>query len=262
MTRFGSRKQEIAARFSQAAPVYAGHAGLQAAIADALLEGADWQGSVLDAGCGRGRESLRLAQMPSVTEVIALDIAPAMLAALPVAEKIRALQGDMEAVPLPSSAVAAVFSNFAMQWCESRAAVCAEMARVLQPGGELRFSVPGPHSLSALRETGLLHVNDFAATEQWQSALQAAGFAGIEIQRRPFTAWFASARDLLSALKGIGANTADRPRENHLLGRRWWQQVTAALEAQREPAGLPLQYDVILLRARRPRDDEPDELNE
>jgi malonyl-CoA O-methyltransferase len=252
MTRFGSRKQEIAARFSQAAPAYAGHADLQAAIADTLLQGADWQGSVLDAGCGRGRESLRLAQMPAVTEVIALDIAPAMLAALPAAEKIRPLQGDMEAVPLPSASVAAVFSNFAMQWCESREAVCAEMARVLRPGGELRFSVPGPHSLAALRASGLLHVNAFAEAGQWQSALQSAGFVDVGLNRQPFTAWFVEARDLLAALKGIGANTADRPRENHLLGRRWWQQVTAALEAQREPAGLPLQYDVLLLRARVP----------
>lgn len=252
MTRFGSRKQEIAARFSQAAPAYAGHADLQAAIADALLQGADWQGGVLDAGCGRGRESLRLAQMPRVSQVIALDIAPAMLAALPVAEKIRPLQGDMEAVPLPAASVAAVFSNFAMQWCESRDAVCAEMARVLQPGGELRFSVPGPHSLAALRETGLLHVNVFAAAEAWQAALQAAGFVAVEWQRQPFTAYFSEARDLLAALKGIGANTADRPRENHLLGRRWWSQVMAALEAQREAAGLPLQYDVLLLRARMP----------
>lgn len=249
MTRFGSRKQEIAARFSQAAPGYAGHADLQAAIADALLQAAALAGDVLDAGCGRGRESLRLAARSDVRQVIALDIAPAMLAALPVAEKIRPLLGDMEAIPLPDAVVDAVFSNFAMQWCESREKVCAEMARVLRPGAELCFSVPGPQSLAALSATGLLHINAFAGAEAWTAALQQAGFSNIRLQQRPFTAFFADARELLVALKGIGANTADRPRENHLLGRRWWQQVSAALEARRRPEGLPLEYDVILLRA-------------
>ena len=251
MSGFASRKQEIAGRFSRAASGYAAHAQLQAGIADALLALADFHGTVLDAGCGRGRESRRLADVASVNGVIALDIAPAMLADLAGVPKIRPLLGDIEAIPLPDAAVDMVFSNFAMQWCESRARAAAEVARVLAPDGSLLFSVPGPGSLAALQSTGLLHVNAFAGVGAWMEALSLAGFIEPEIVQREFTAWFDTPRDLLHALKGLGANTADSPRGNHLLGRQWWRRVEAALEAQRDVRGLPLTYDVILVRARR-----------
>lgn len=251
MSRFATRKQEIASRFSQAAAQYASYASLQQAIADALLTQDIPAGVVLDAGCGCGRESLLLSQRPGIEKVIALDIAPAMLAALPDSSHIQPLLGDMEAIPLPDASVDAVFSNFAMQWCESPGQVASEMARVLKPGGKLLASVPGPRSLYALRQSGLLHINDFAGTDIWAIALMQAGFADCDFVQKDFTAHFASVRELLAALKGIGAGTSDVPRENHLLGKHWLQQVAAALEVQREPAGLPLTYDVIFIIATR-----------
>lgn len=249
MSRFATRKEEIAARFSQAAACYASHAALQAAIADALLAELAPAGVVLDAGCGRGRESLLISANPAVQQVLALDIAPAMLAALPVSARIMPLQGDMEAIPLPAHSVDVVFSNFALQWCESRDAVAAELARVLKPEGRLLFSVPGPQSLAALRATNLLQVNEFASAEDWAVAFMQAGFSDCDFAQKNYVAHFANARELLLALKGIGANTADAPRANHLLGKKWWLQVQAALEAQRQPEGLPLQYDVIFVHA-------------
>lgn len=250
MNRFASRKQEIAGRFSLAAAHYADFAALQQAIADVLLQDFQPQGGVLDAGCGRGRESRLLMQQPDVAKVVALDIAPAMLEGLPASERLQPLLGDMEAVPLPDASVSAVFSNFAMQWAESRGKLAQEMFRVLQPGGELRASVPGPGSLQALRDSGL-HINHFASPADWETALRQAGFRDCQFQRRDFTLHFATVRELLQALQGIGAGTSDQPRDNHLLGRRWLQQVSAALEARRQPQGLPLQYDVIFMKALR-----------
>lgn len=249
MSRFATRKQEIAGRFSQAASHYASYAALQAAIADALLETEIPVGVVLDAGCGRGRESLLLSERAGVEKVIALDMAPAMLAALPASLKIQPLLGDMEAIALPDASVSAVFSNFALQWCESPDAVAAEFSRVLKPGGRLLASVPGPLSLSALRASGLLHINEFAGTDIWAVALMQAGFADCDFVQKDFTLYFDSVSGLLRALKGIGAGTSDTPRENHLLGKKWLQQVSAALETQRQPQGLPLTYDVIFIRA-------------
>jgi malonyl-CoA O-methyltransferase len=251
MSRFASRKEEIAGRFSKAAAAYAAHAALQAAIADALLSVMQPAGVVLDAGCGRGRESEILGKNPNVTQVWALDMATAMLAAVPVSGRVQTLQADMEALPLPDASVDSVFSNFALQWCESRDNVAAEMARVLRPNASFFFSVPGPESLAALRATGLLQVNHFASAQDWVIALMQAGFSDCDIVQKDFVTHFADAHELLTALKGIGANTADAPRENHLHGREWWRQVNAALEAQREPEGLPLRYDVIFITARR-----------
>lgn len=250
MSRFATRKEEIAARFSQAAAGYASHADLQAAIADVLLEALAPVGVVLDIGCGRGRESLLVSANPAVDKVVALDLAPAMLEALPASARLVPLSGDMEAIPLPDQSVNVAFSNFALQWCESRDAVAAELARVLKPEGRLLFSVPGPRSLAALRASGLLHVNEFASAQDWAVALMMAGFADCDFVQKDYVAHFPTARALLGALKGIGANTADVPRENHLRGKQWWQQVQAALEVQRQPEGLPLHYDVIFVSAK------------
>lgn len=244
-----NRKQEIASRFSRAALSYASHAALQQSIADTLLARTALAGVVLDAGCGSGRESRLLAAKPAVQEVIALDIAPAMLAALPSSSCIRPQLGDMESIPLPADSVDTVFSSFAMQWCESSTTVAEEFSRVLKPGGRLLASVPGPRSLAGLRAGGWLHVNEFRSAENWRAALDAAGFRQLQFHHQDFAMHFDGPRELLRALKGIGANTADMPRENHLLGRHWLADVTRVLEAMREPQGLPLRYEVIFMEA-------------
>lgn len=246
-----SRKQDIAQRFSRAAAGYVRHADLQAAIADVLLASFSLAGVVLDAGCGRGRESALLVSHPGVDEVVALDMAPGMLAELPTHANIRPLLGDIESIPLPDTCVDQVFSNFALQWCDSREQACRELFRVLKPGGLLRASVPGPASLQALKAGGLLRINAFAGEQEWAMALMQAGFSTCEFVRQDFVMHFDSARDLLKALQGIGATTTDTPREPHLHGREWLRQVSAALETAREPEGLPLRYDVIFIHATR-----------
>jgi malonyl-CoA O-methyltransferase len=246
-----SRKQDIAQRFSRAAAGYADFASLQAAIADTLLARSEVAGVVLDGGCGRGRESAQLAARAVVEEVIALDMAPGMLAEIPGLAKIWPLLGDIEAIPLPDTCVDHVFSSFALQWCDSREQACRELFRVLRPGGTLLASVPGPASLQALKTGELLHINTFAGEQEWAVALMQAGFSACEFVRWDFAMHFATAHELLKALQGIGATTSDMPRESHLHGKQWLQQVCAALEAAREPQGLPLRYDVIFIQATR-----------
>lgn len=242
-------KQEIVSRFSRMAEQYASHAVLQAAIADELLANHTAHGVVLDAGCGRGRESLLLAGQAGVDKVIAMDMSPAMLRGLPAHPRIQALQADMENTGLPDSSIDTVFSNFAMQWCESPEKVMQEMQRVLKPDGQLMMSVPGPGSLAVLNKTGLLHVNQFATAEEWSGALQYAGFASYTIKQQVFTLWFDSAAALLKSIKGIGAGASQKKRDNHLQGKQWLRDVTESLEQCRQPEGLPLSYHVIFISA-------------
>ncbi|MDP2228342.1 MAG: methyltransferase domain-containing protein [Moraxellaceae bacterium] len=250
-----SRKQEIAGRFSRAALHYEQHAGLQQQIAAELLTGLTPAGVVLDAGCGTGRESLLLAGQAAVERVVALDLSSEMLACVPPHPRVQTLQGDVEALPLPAAGIDQVFSNFALQWCSSREQAAAELARVLKPGGPLAFSVPGPGSLAALVSAKVLAVNHFAGESDWAMALMSNGFSDCEFFQGSFAMHFATPRELLLALKQIGANTADVPREAHLHGRGWWQRVSAALESMREPEGIPLRYEVLFVRARRDGDE-------
>jgi malonyl-CoA O-methyltransferase len=251
------RKQEIASRFSVAAPEYSRHAGLQQRAADQLLTEFHAQGKVLDLGCGNGRESLLLSARDSISHVVAADIAQGMLDTVPTGDRISTLAADAEALPLPDASLDGIFSNFALQWCESAAVVCPELRRVLRLGGQLAFSVPGPQSLSALRVSGLLHINRFASATVWLDALQAAGFTQVRCHSEMLTEYHAEPRSLLGALKAIGANTRDdeahtqahAEAQTGLRGRRWLAEVSAQLESRREPAGLPFSYQVLYFTA-------------
>lgn len=249
-TPFAWPQDRVAARFSRAAPRYAQHAGAQARVAEALLSGLAFNGRVMDLGCGTGRESRRLLAMPAVSCVLAVDLADGMLRQLPQDARLQPIQADAAALPLPAGRVDAVFSNFALQWCADRAALCHELARVLKRGGSLHVSVPGPGSLAALQRAGV-HVNRFASIAEWQAALQAAGFVDVDITPFGVAEHVASAGELLRATRQIGANQHDTGMSPGLKGRRWLQQVLARLEDEREPEGFPLRYEALLIRASR-----------
>jgi malonyl-CoA O-methyltransferase len=243
------RKQEIAARFSVAAPQYALHAGLQQRAADNLLREFTAGGRVLDLGCGNGRESLLLSERESIRHVIAADIFAGMLATVPTSGRISTLEADAEALPIPDTSLYGVFSNFALQWCESPAAVCVELRRVLRARGQLAFAVPGPQSLGSLRLPGLLHINQFAPASVWLDALHAAGFGQMACHGEILTEYHDDAKSLLRAVKAIGANTRDDGGVIGMRGRGWLAEVVAQLEARREPQGLPFSYQVLYFTA-------------
>lgn len=102
-------------------------------------------GTVLDAGCGNGRNSLELAK--TADRVIAMDASDAMLekARLNTAnsDKIEIIRGRIEANPLQDGAVDAVFCLAALHHLKpkdhDRAA--AEFFRVLKSGGTLCLTV-------------------------------------------------------------------------------------------------------------------------
>jgi malonyl-CoA O-methyltransferase len=65
------------------------------------------------------------------------------------------------------------------------------------------------------------------------------------------TAHYPDFASLMRAVKAIGANQVGAGRRRGLMGRATLARAGAAIEQLREPAGLPLTYDVITLSARR-----------
>lgn len=242
-------KADIAARFSLAAGRYARHARLQQCSADRVLELLRPEGMVLDLGCGTGREALLMSNMPAVERVLALDLAEGMLQNIPASIRITPVAADAERLPLPAQSVDVLFSNFALQWCADRVRAAGEMRRVLKPGGRLAFAVPGPQSLAALRVADL-HINRFVAAADWVEVLRGAGFHHVAWSSELLTEYFPDVRELLHALKAIGANTRDERRTGvGLKGRAWLRDISARLEAHRQPQGLPFSYEVLYISA-------------
>lgn len=103
--------------------------------------------TVLDIGSGGGMDALVAAHLvgPQGT-VVGVDMTPAMVAAATEhaarmgANHVRFVQGMAEALPLPDASVDVVISNGVINLCPDKAAVFAEMYRVLRPGGRFQIA--------------------------------------------------------------------------------------------------------------------------
>jgi ubiquinone/menaquinone biosynthesis C-methylase UbiE len=122
----------------------------------AEVSGAGSGMTVADVGTGTGFVAAGLA--PRVARVIALDNSPAMLA---VAEKnlgelgvanVDLLEGDIMALPLEDASVDAAFANMVLHHAEDPAAMLAEMARVVGPGGVVAIVDEVEHPFAWMRE--------------------------------------------------------------------------------------------------------------
>lgn len=211
----------------------------------------------IDAGCGTGYGGALLrARWPDL-ELVAADFAPAMLAH-PTHATGGALRlaADIEALPCADASFDLYWSSLAIQWCDS-ARVAREAARTLRPGGRLALATLGPDTFAELRAAfagvdRYRHTLAFAPPQALAGHLRAAGFTDIRIERQTLTLHYPELRELLAAVREIGANGVGAGARRGLMSRSVWQAFTAAYEKQRQPQGLPASYDVILAYASKP----------
>lgn len=151
---------------------------------------------VLDAGCGSGRVTERLAERLPRGRVIALDGSPSMVAEARrrlarFGERIEYLVADL-ARPLPLQApVDAIMSTATFHWVPDHDNLYRNLAAALRPGGRLVAQCGGAGNidsiLAALREAG----DDwhgpwiFATPDEARARLEAAGFVDIETWLNP-----------------------------------------------------------------------------
>ena len=250
-------KASVARAFGRAAQSYDAAAHLQRAVCRELLNraGEHWSPKrILDLGSGTGYGSELLRKRFPDAEIIALDIAPQMLAYArehrPVAEGYVA--ADAEQLPLAESCIDLVFSSFALQWCYRLPQLFAEIRRVLAPGGNTLISTLLPGTLCELESSWAavddgVHVNRFLPAEDWRSACagnQLETAASVE-QR---VLHFDRVNTLMRELKSIGAHNVNRAAGKGLLSREKLRRLTDAYEQQRAAAGLPATYQVLYLK--------------
>jgi malonyl-CoA O-methyltransferase len=152
---------------------------------------------VLELGSGTGKNTVWLA--PRAGRVLALDLSAGMaavarerLAAAGVpADRVTFVEHDLTVRPwpLPDEAVEMVFANLVLEHVADLAAVCAEAARVLRPGGTLWVSELHPERQ---RLGGQAYFADSATGEMVQvpacqhtvsEYVNAAVAAGLRVRR-------------------------------------------------------------------------------
>jgi len=122
----------------------------------AEVSDADSGMTVADVGIGTGFVAAGIA--PRVARVLAVDNSPAMLemARKNLAElgvsNVELLEGDVAALPLEDASVDAAFANMVLHHAQDLAAMLAEMARVVRPGGVVAVTDEVEHPYAWMRE--------------------------------------------------------------------------------------------------------------
>jgi malonyl-CoA O-methyltransferase len=266
-------RDEVRRAFDHAAATYDAHAVLQREVCDRLLERLDYMTlqpqRVLDVGTGTGYGFERLRERYTETELCALDIAPAMLAATRArapregwAQRALSLLGsrrstplhlvcaDMERLPLITSSMNLVWSSLALQWAVDLEATLRGFHHVLAPGGLLMFATFGPDTLKELRSAfaeidDAPHVNRFTDLHDIGDMLINAGFSSPVMEMEMLTLTYADLKALMRDLKGIGAHNAAATRRRGLLGKSAWTKLEQAYEQHRAHGRLPATFEVI-----------------
>jgi ubiquinone/menaquinone biosynthesis C-methylase UbiE len=189
-SRMKPTKQDVARQFDRMSHAYAqssGHArGDDLAVVVEFLAPQPAM-RVLDVATGAGHTAAAIA--PKVAEVVAIDIAPAMLARtqeLAVARGLHNLKTalmDVEALQFPEACFDAVTCRIAPHHFLDIDRAIAEIARVLRTGGAFVVEdsvVPDDPALDAfLNDVEAIrdptHVRSLTAGE-WESKLKASGF--------------------------------------------------------------------------------------
>ncbi|WGL15677.1 malonyl-ACP O-methyltransferase BioC [Microbulbifer bruguierae] len=250
-------KSSVARAFGRAAQTYDAAAYLQRAVCRELLNraGEGWSPQrILDLGSGTGYGCELLRKRFPDAQIIALDLAPEMLA---YAREHRPLSNayvaaDAEQLPLADNSFDLVFSSFALQWCYRLPQLFAEIRRVMAPAGNALISTLVPGTLKELENSwaavdGNVHVNRFLPAEDWRAACvanQLECLVGAEQRALHFD----NVKTLMRELKSIGAHNVNREAGKGLLSRSKLRKLTDAYEQQRTAAGLPATYQVLYLQ--------------
>lgn len=163
------------------AELYGSHADLTPL--SALLD-PSWL--VADLGCGTGLTTAALA--PFVARVIAVDESSAMLAAarrrLAEHDNVELRSGSLEDLPIDAASLDVAILSLVLHFVVDPAAVIAEAARVLRPGGRLLVVDMLPHERDEYRTTmGHLWLGFDAA--QMTAWLETAGFTDVRLVPLP-----------------------------------------------------------------------------
>jgi malonyl-CoA O-methyltransferase len=257
--------RQVRRNFARAASGYDAVAVLQREIASRMLERLDYvkiePARVLDLGCGTGASLTALSERYPQSQIVGADVSEAMLRAgrgalsrlrwlLPFLRARRAslVSADALALPFAAGSMSLVWSNLMLHWLADPLSAFRQMHRVLDVGGLLMFSAPGPDTLKELRESfsdGYAHTQRFVDMHDYGDMLVECGFADPVMDMEALTLTYPSLDDLFRDLRQSGAACAMPTRRHGLMGRSAWLAARARYEKLIKDGRLPATFEVV-----------------
>lgn len=154
--------------------------------------------TVLELGCGTGRDAaILLAEQPQC-RLVGLDGSPAMLVTAretlaPYADRVRLREADLRAPFSVDEPADAAMSVATLHWLPDHRTVFGSVAAALRPGGRFVADAGGAGQLENVNRArrlveGTEHPEDatyFATAEDTRAALEETGFTALEVRLRP-----------------------------------------------------------------------------
>ena len=133
-------------------------------------------------------------------DVTGIELTPArvegankLTAMVGLADKVRVIEGNVMAVPLPDASLDAVLSQEAFLHVPDKSRALAEAFRIIKPGGRIAFTDWTPHQPLADEDAQLMWdgmaAQSLLGTDAYRRALGDAGFTEIGVE--DLTPWWA-----------------------------------------------------------------------
>lgn len=209
---------------------------------------------VLDMGCALGRDFPALQKKYPNAQLFGLDWSRPMLVEAArqswmtklkqylFHKHVHLVQADWLALPIAPNSIDLIWSNLALHWSASPERAFAQWAQILRTNGLLLLSTFGPDTLKELRSAfktinSHISVVDFFDMHDLGDMLLGQGLSDPVVDTEILTITYETPQSLLQDVRNLGIYPGD-DFQTGLRGRAWRQQLYAALEAQRDKAGL------------------------
>ncbi len=170
------------------------YGGLEANDALAGLAGLKPGMEVVDFCAGLGGPARYLAHRYGV-RVTGVELTPARVSGagrlsrlVGLQDRVRVVEGDVTAAPLPDASADAVLSQEAFLHVPDKAAAMREAFRILRPGGRLAFTDWVAHEPMSAEDSALMRrgmaVAGLESLEGWRGLIAAAGFSLESVEDR------------------------------------------------------------------------------
>lgn len=212
--------------------------------------------TVLELGCGIGRDAAVLLAEHPTCRLIGLDASEQMLAAArdalaPYADRSTLVEADLRTPFTLDARVDAAMTVATLHWLPDHEPVFDSVAAAMRPGGRFAADAGGEGQLHRVERARRLvegvdapaDATYFAGIEATRSALEKAGFVEVDVRLRPDPLWLdeATLRPYLATVV-LGAVLREMPEEDR------GPYVDAVADAMDEPV---IDYVRLEFEARR-----------